>query len=108
MEKPLALVTGSSVGIGLEIAHLLAKDGYDLIVTGSSNRIAAAGDALRKHGGDVLAVQSDLSTEEGNRTVIDALASRDHAPDVVVLNAGMPLAALLTRFHLRNTCNLSH
>lgn len=89
MKKSLALITGGSAGIGLEIAHLLAKDGYDLVITGSSNRIYAAADALRTHGGNVLPVQSDLSSEEGNRAVIDALASLKQAPDVVVLNAGI-------------------
>lgn len=89
MNKPIALVTGGSAGIGLEIARLLASDGYDLVITGQGKRVFDAAEELRKSGAEVFPVQSDLSTEEGNKTVLDVLHSRTQAPDVVVLNAGI-------------------
>lgn len=86
--KPLALVTGGSAGIGLELARLLAADGHELIVTGSSARVNDVADTL---GGDstVTPVQSDLATTEGVRAVVEATEGR--ALDVLVLNAGIAI-----------------
>lgn len=86
--KPLALVTGGSAGIGLELARLLAGDGYELVITGSSARVHDVADTL---GGEaaVTPVQSDLATTEGVQAVIDATEGR--ALDVLVLNAGIAI-----------------
>jgi short-subunit dehydrogenase len=45
--RPLALVTGASNGIGLEIARELARRGYDLVVTGRSARTDEIAEELR-------------------------------------------------------------
>ncbi|OCX65714.1 hypothetical protein BFP70_08860 [Thioclava sp. SK-1] len=88
--KPRALITGGSAGIGFEIAKLLAEDGHDLIITGSSARVQDAAETLRTHEVDVIAVQSDLSTEEGVRDVVDTVRKAGRV-DVVVLNAGIAI-----------------
>lgn len=87
--KPLALVTGGSAGIGLELARLLAADGYDLIVTGSSDRTAKAAETLRGLGSTVTPVQSDLSTPEGVAAVTEAVGKRPL--DALILNAGIAI-----------------
>ncbi|MDH3000960.1 hypothetical protein A1D23_10890 [Chelonobacter oris] len=89
MSKPLALITGGSAGIGLEIARLLAADGHDLIITGAGERVFAAADSLKSHGGEVIAVQSDLATEAGNQAVLDAVRHSGRTVRVLVLNAGI-------------------
>ena len=89
MKKPLALVTGGSAGIGLEIARLAAMDGYDLVITGSSDRVIDAADELRQTGAEVIAVQSDLSTEEGNIAVLNAITTTGRVPELLVFNAGI-------------------
>ncbi|MGM3162986.1 SDR family NAD(P)-dependent oxidoreductase [Dickeya undicola] len=91
MTKPLALITGGSAGIGLEIARLLAKDGNDLIITGREKRVLQAAEELRKFGVEVLPVQSDLSTEAGNASVLDALVSTGRPLGIAVLNAGIAI-----------------
>ncbi len=89
MDKPIALVTGGSAGIGYEIARLLAEDGYDLIITGSSSRVEEAAESLRNLGVEVIAVRSDLSTFEGNEALLETVTQLARVPDVLVLNAGI-------------------
>ena len=40
--RPLAVVTGASSGIGLELAKLAAQDGYDLVVAADEAAIETA------------------------------------------------------------------
>lgn len=91
MKNPIALVTGGSAGIGLEIARLLANDGNDLIITGFEERVFQAAEELSTLGVEVFPVQSDLSTEEGNAAVLDALASTGRPLGIAVLNAGIAI-----------------
>lgn len=77
MTKPLAVVTGGSAGISLELSRLLAKDGYDLFISGSSDRVNTASCELGREGADVTAVKSDLSTAEGTGVLLDAVKATD-------------------------------
>jgi short-subunit dehydrogenase len=86
MSSPrLAIVTGASSGIGLEIAKLAAKEGYDLIVAADTPFIEA-GPALEQFKVDVQQVEADLATERG----VDQLLklTGDRPIDVLVANAG--------------------
>ncbi|MCY4523097.1 MAG: SDR family NAD(P)-dependent oxidoreductase, partial [Halobacteriovoraceae bacterium] len=61
-KKQLAVVTGASSGIGLQMAHLLAGKGYNLILTARrEDRLVKTADILRKkHSIEVFGVASDL------------------------------------------------
>lgn len=64
--RPLALVTGASSGIGLELARELATHGFDLIVTAEDAELATAARELEGVGGArVDPVQADLARSEG-------------------------------------------
>lgn len=79
---PRALVTGASSGIGLELARLLAADGYHVILAArSTGRLEALAAELP----DASVVTADLGTPDGVATLIEA------APDLDVLvnNAGL-------------------
>ena len=83
--RKLAIVTGASSGIGLEIAKLAAQDGYDLIVA-ADTPFVEAGPALKDLGANVEQVEGDLATQNG----LDQLLQRvgDRPVDVLVANAG--------------------
>ena len=83
--RKLAIVTGASTGIGLEIAKLAAQDGYDLIVA-ADTPLVDAGAALKGLGGEVTSVEADLATEAGVRQLLEAAGGRPI--DVLVANAG--------------------
>lgn len=67
LENKLALVTGSSRGIGAAIAIRLAAEGASVIVNYAANpaRAEAVVAEIRRAGGYAETVQADLSTVEG-------------------------------------------
>ena len=87
MANKLALITGASTGIGLELAKLAAHEGYDLLVVADEARIENSAEELRSAGTDVTAVEADLATFEG----VDALlvAAGGRRIDVLCANAGI-------------------
>ena len=87
--RKLAVVTGASSGIGLEIAKLAAKDGYDLIVAADTPFVEAA-PALRDLGVTVHEVEADLATTHGVEHLLSVIG--DQPVDVLVANAGHGLS----------------
>jgi uncharacterized protein len=87
--KKLAIVTGASTGIGLELAKKCAKDGYDLIIAADESEIENAADDLRREGGKVEAVQTDLSTVDGVDRLYEKIGGRPVA--ALLANAGRGL-----------------
>jgi short-subunit dehydrogenase len=87
--RPLALVTGASSGIGLELARLFAENGFDLVVNAEDDRLDAAAAQLRTAGVDVRAVRADLRTAEGVDRLHAAVRAAARPLDAVALNAGV-------------------
>ena len=86
MPRPLALITGASRGIGLELAHEFARHGHDLVINAEDEAIEEAATALRAHGVEVQAVRVDLATEDG---VAQLAAAIPRPLDAAALNAGV-------------------
>src|SRR3954469_4530324 len=88
-DRPFAVVTGASSGIGYELARQFAEHGYDLLIAAEDAGIERAAEALRTDGGStVQAVQADLATYEGVEKLYDAAVSAGRPIDAVALNAG--------------------
>ena len=80
----VALVTGSSSGIGAQVARRLAKDGYQVVV---NSRTAEAGQAVADEiGGTYL--QADVGDEGQAQGLVQEVTSRFGRLDVLVNNAG--------------------
>jgi 5,10-methylene-tetrahydrofolate dehydrogenase/methenyl tetrahydrofolate cyclohydrolase len=65
MDDKLALVTGASSGIGLELAKDLASRGYDVLIASAGERLNAAAEEIRQCGQLVVAVNADLASRDG-------------------------------------------
>ncbi|HEV7718882.1 MAG TPA: SDR family oxidoreductase [Arsenicitalea sp.] len=79
----IALVTGSTEGIGFAIAKGLAEAGATVIVNGRGTQKVEA--AVSRLGGDVRGVAADLSSADGVAKLVDTVP---HA-DIVVSNLGI-------------------
>src|SRR5687768_18334618 len=94
MRDEVAIVTGSTSGLGREIATLFAIHGASVIVSGrrvDAGKSVVAG-LTRASGADHLFVASDLTTPEGRAALIDRAVARFGRLTVLVNNAVSPAA----------------
>lgn len=84
-----AIVTGASSGIGLELAKGCASRGYDLLIAADEPAIESAARALRRWGGEVIALECDLSREKGVEELLFLVAGKP--VDLLLANAGRGL-----------------
>jgi short-subunit dehydrogenase len=119
-DRPLALVTGASSGIGAAFARKLAARGYDLVlVARRAGRLAEAARAIQaSHSVRVNCLPADLTCDAELRAVEDRIAA---SPDLefLVNNAGFGLAGRffssplegqdrMHRLHVLATMRLTH
>jgi uncharacterized protein len=87
--KPLAVITGASTGIGYELARCCAQNGFDLVVAADEAEIHDAADDFRTFGVDVKSVEADLATIEGVEKLYAAVKGRP--VQALLANAGIGL-----------------
>lgn len=97
----VALVTGSSRGIGLVLASGLADAGASVVLHGRNEQtLAKAREQLAERGHGVETVAFDLTDPQAVHSGIRALADKVGTPDILVNNAGVQLRGPLTDFTL--------
>jgi short-subunit dehydrogenase len=89
-ERPVAIVTGASMGIGAEFAAALAARGYDLVLAArSADALEGIATRLRAaHGGAIEVVPLDLSDLANVETLAARAEARFGRIDLLVNNAG--------------------
>jgi short-subunit dehydrogenase len=92
-EKSTALITGGSIGIGLELAKQFAAHGHDLILVARNRDTleAAAGMLEGKYGIKAATFAFDLADSSSPQKLFDAVLAEGLHVDILVNNAGFGL-----------------
>jgi NAD(P)-dependent dehydrogenase (short-subunit alcohol dehydrogenase family) len=89
-QKPLALVTGASRGIGAAIAEALAAHGHHVLITGRDEAaLKAVDDRIHAAGGSATIAPFDLADGDAIDRLGNAIGGRWGRLDVLVLNAAL-------------------
>ena len=89
MSDRVALITGSTSGIGAAIARRLTKDGYTVAL--HSGRSVEAGQKMAKELPGSSYHQADLADETATRALVADVLDRHGRLDVLVNNAGLSI-----------------
>ncbi|GAB3007610.1 SDR family oxidoreductase [Cyclobacterium sediminis] len=94
LENKVIIVTGSSKGIGKEIALLSAENGGKVVVNFSSSISDAASvvEAINKNGGQAMAIKADVSNREEVTQLFEQTIKAYGKVDVLVNNAGVMIS----------------
>lgn len=92
-QKPWALVTGASAGIGAEFCRQLAAEGYQLVlVARRADKLQVIADEIQSsHAAHSLVITADLSQMDACETIVKRLAQENISIEYLVNNAGYGL-----------------
>ncbi|MCI5077503.1 3-hydroxybutyrate dehydrogenase [Oricola sp.] len=96
-----AVITGSTSGIGLGVAHALAAEGHNVVInsyTDNDADHALAEEISAKHGNRTVYIQADMSKGEAARALIGKAAEAFGHVDILVNNAGIQHVAAIEEF----------
>ena len=90
MSKKVAVITGSSSGIGAATATLFARNGYNVVINFSRNSAPAevVAQNCRALGAEVIVMQGDVSKDGDCRALAAAVDAQWGRTDALVNNAG--------------------
>ncbi len=98
----VAIVTGSSSGIGLATAQLLAERGAKIVLAArNKEKLDKIATELKEKGADVFAVKTDVSSEQDCRNLIEETISHFKTIDILINNAGISMRALFKDVDLK-------
>lgn len=94
-----AVVTGSSRGVGRNVALAFAKEGADVLINYSSNEGSALEvvEAIRKLGRKSVAIKADVAIKSEVENMMATAKNEFGRLDIVVNNAGFTRPAMLTK-----------
>ncbi len=86
----VAIVTGCSTGLGVQMANALASQGANIVALARRQELIdqVAADIAEKHGVETLAVRCDITDTEQVEAAVDAAVERFGRVDILINNAG--------------------
>jgi len=103
-ERPRAMVTGASNGIGWELARKLAEQGYNLVIV-ARNKTALeslARQLQEEHSVEVIVFSCDLSRDDERSALVDQTRAGNLRIDVLINNAGFGSTGRFARLDEKN------
>ena len=95
----LALITGSSAGIGFALARALGEAGAHVVINGSNaEKVSAAAQALKDEGLNVSEAVFDVTDAKSVTTAVNDIEAQLGAIDILVNNAGMQIRGPLHEY----------
>jgi 3-oxoacyl-[acyl-carrier protein] reductase len=96
----VAIVTGSSRGIGADLAMSLARDGFKVVVNyaGSEAKAEEVVSGVRATGGEAISVQADVANPAAVTAIFDVAEKAYGGIDVVINCAGVMKLAKVAEF----------
>ena len=92
LSDKVAIVTGSTKGIGLSIAKIFSKHGANVVVTSRSLDIAKnIVEDLSSYGTDSMALKTDVSKTDSVTNLVKTVIDHYDKIDILINNAGYPL-----------------
>lgn len=98
LENKVAIITGGSSGIGAATAELFVKEGAKVVIIArGEEKLQNQAIKIKELGGEVLAIQADVSKAEDAERVINQTIEHFGDLDILVNNAGISdLESILT------------
>src|SRR5438105_5059530 len=90
LDGKVAVVSGSTRGIGLAVARAFLAEGARVVVNSRDRHAVEA--VAHELGENAIGVDADVATEEGSVALTRAALEAHHRIDVLVNNAGMSMA----------------
>ncbi len=99
LKGKVALITGSSRGVGRAVALGFAKEGAKVIVNYTSNEKAAneVAEAIKQIGSQAIVVRADVAKREEADSLVQAVIDEFGRLDILVNNAGFTRPAMMLK-----------
>jgi len=95
MNQKVVIITGASSGIGKALSQLYIARGDKVVMAArSADKLNSLAEELKKQGGDVLPVKTDVSKEVDCKNLIDKAIEHFGKIDILINNAGISMRAM--------------